>query len=106
VSDEETTLLDEETEAPQRPRPPAPDANATTFLGKAWNVQHRLERRWDSIGRGRIARVLKMARKPEPDEFRQSALIVLVGIAVIGGIGFFTYLFMSFLLKAITQTTG
>jgi protein translocase SEC61 complex gamma subunit len=42
-----------------------------------------------------------MARKPEPEEFRQSAGIVLVGIAVIGGIGFLVYLLMDWLLGAI-----
>ncbi len=69
-----------------------------SFLQKAWDVQHGIERRWASLGSGRFARVLRMARKPEPEEFRQSSLIVLVGIAVMGGIGFFVYLFMNWLL--------
>ncbi|MEA3190822.1 MAG: protein transport protein subunit gamma [Thermoplasmata archaeon] len=71
------------------------------FVDNAWEVQHRLERRWDGLGKGRIARVLKMARKPEPEELRQSAFIVLVGIAIIGALGFFTYLLMSALVQAI-----
>lgn len=71
------------------------------FVDNAWEVQHRLERRWEALGKGRIARVLKMARKPEPDELRQSAFIVLVGMAIIGGLGFFTYLLMSALVQAI-----
>ena len=45
--------------------------------------------------------VLRMARKPEPEEFRQSATIVLVGIAVIGGLGFGAYLLMTWLLKVV-----
>lgn len=69
-----------------------------TFLDKAWDAQHGLERRWAAIGSGRFARVLRMARKPEPEEFRQSSTIVVVGIAVIGGLGFFVYLIMKFLL--------
>lgn len=72
------------------------------FVDRAWAVQDRLTKRWEGFSRGRVARVLRMARKPEPEEFRQSALIVLVGIAVIGAMGFFTYLFMDWLLKAIT----
>ena len=72
-----------------------------TFLQKAWDAQHGLERKWASLGSGRFARVLRMARKPEPDEFRQSAGIVLVGIGLIGGIGFVIYLLMKWLLKLV-----
>lgn len=68
------------------------------FLEKAWAWQHRVDDRIAGITTGRIARVLKMARKPEPEEFRQSALVVLVGIAIIGAFGFFVLLFMEWLL--------
>jgi len=94
----EEGLIDEEPTT-VRPEPTGPPPR--TFLERSWALQHRIERRWESIGRGRIARVLRMARKPEADEFRQSAVIVLVGIAVIGGIGFFIYLLMSTLLKVM-----
>lgn len=70
-------------------------------MEKAWGWQHRLDDRVASITTGRIARVLKMARKPEPEEFRQSAVVVLVGIAVIGAFGFFVYLAMDMLLRAL-----
>ncbi len=96
--DDVEDLLEDEPR-PARPEPAGPPPR--TFLERSWAVQHRIERRWESLSRGRIARVLRMARKPEPDEFRQSAMIVLVGIAVIGGIGFFVYLFMDLLLKAL-----
>ncbi|HET6397985.1 MAG TPA: protein translocase SEC61 complex subunit gamma [Candidatus Thermoplasmatota archaeon] len=71
------------------------------FLAGAWRVQRRMEKAWDSIGKGRYARVLKMARKPEPEEFRQSSTIVLVGIAVMGAIGFAIYLFMQWILRLL-----
>lgn len=71
------------------------------FVERAWAVQDKLTKRWEGLGKGRIARVLRMARKPEPEEFRQSALVVLVGIAIIGAMGFLTYLFMQWLLKTI-----
>jgi protein transport protein SEC61 subunit gamma and related proteins len=111
MADEEKRVDEEEIdeeieETPQRrPEPVGPPPR--TFLEKAWAFQHRIERRMESVSRGRIARVLRMARKPEPDEFRQSAVIVLVGIAVIGGIGFFVYLLMTALvssLQAIAQS--
>lgn len=72
-----------------------------SFVDRAWDAQHKLEKKMGAISKGRYARVLKMARKPEPDEFRRSALIVLVGIAVIGFIGFLVYLLMDWVQKAI-----
>jgi len=97
-------IIDEET-APKpkvHPTHAPPAGQAPGFVDRAWTAQDRITKRWEGLGKGRIARVLRMARKPEPEEFRQSALIVLVGIAIIGALGFFTYLFMSWLLKAIT----
>ncbi|MEA3143969.1 MAG: hypothetical protein QOG31_1293 [Thermoplasmata archaeon] len=93
-------VIEEET-APHKVHP-AHVPQGDGFVERAWTVQDRLTKRWEGMGKGRIARVLRMARKPEPEEFRQSALIVLVGIAIIGAMGFFVYLFMAWLLKAIT----
>ncbi|HEX2065188.1 MAG TPA: protein translocase SEC61 complex subunit gamma [Candidatus Thermoplasmatota archaeon] len=92
-------VIDEETAPRHVPSTHVPQGDG--FVGRAWTVQDRLSKRWEGLGRGRIARVLRMARKPEPEEFRHSALVVLVGIAVIGALGFFVYLFMDWLLKAI-----
>lgn len=75
-----------------------PDAG---FIDRAWNAQRKIEAKWGSLGSGRFARVLRMARKPEPEEFRQSSTIVLVGIGVIGGIGFAVYLFLDWFLGVI-----
>lgn len=78
----------------------APGADASV-VDRAWAAQRKIEAKWASLGSGRFARVLRMARKPEPEEFRQSATIVLVGIAVIGGIGFAVYLLMTWLMKLV-----
>jgi protein transport protein SEC61 subunit gamma and related proteins len=107
VPDDEDILEDEvgeptPTSPPKRSRPVAEGQGG--FIARAWTAQERIARRWDSIGKGRFARVLRMARKPEPEELRHSALVVLVGIAVIGAIGFFIYLFMDWLVKTITPT--
>jgi protein transport protein SEC61 subunit gamma-like protein len=101
MADEETLedVINEET-APKQHATHVPQGDG--FVERAWSAQDKISKRWEGLGRGRIARVLRMARKPEPEEFRQSAIIVLVGIAIIGAMGFFTYLFMSWLLKAIT----
>lgn len=71
------------------------------FLDKAWDAQRKVEKKFGSIGKGKYARVLRMARKPEPEEFKRSSLVVLVGIAVVGGIGFAIFLFMTWLLRIL-----
>jgi len=86
---------------PQHQHPHAAPGAEESFLDKAWDAQENLERKWSSLGSGRFARVLRMARKPEPEEFRQSATIVLVGIGIIGGLGFSVYLLMTFILKHV-----
>jgi protein transport protein SEC61 subunit gamma-like protein len=101
AADEEELDMDEEDEPKQAPRAKTTAAPNSGLVGRAWAAQKNLEGRIQQLTRGRVARVLKMARKPEPEEFRQSATIVLVGIAVIGALGFFTYLFMAWLLVAI-----
>lgn len=104
--DEET--LDQVVEAETAPKPRKPHPHPThkpgekdTFIDRAWETQERMERKWAGLGSGRYARVLRMARKPEPEEFRQSSTIVLIGIAVIGGIGFLIFLFMAWLMKLV-----
>ncbi len=68
-----------------------------TFLDKAWAAQHKVEKKFGAIGKGKYARVLRMARKPEPEEFKQTANVVLIGIALIGGLGFAIFLFMDWI---------
>ena len=106
--DDEETLADVvEAETAPKPKTHVSDAHRkragkeASFIDRAWETQRKIESKWTSLGSGRYARVLRMARKPEPEEFRQSATIVLVGIAVIGGIGFVMYLLLSWLFKAI-----
>lgn len=86
---------------PHAPKPERKDGDSEGFLDRAWTAQEKVERKWAGLGSGRFARVLRMARKPEPEEFRQSATIVLVGIGVIGGLGFGVYLLMTWLLKLL-----
>ncbi len=74
-----------------------------TFLDKSWDAQHKVEKKLGAIGKGKYARVLRMARKPEPQEVKQTSNVVLIGIAVIGGIGFAIYLFMTWLQKLLIQ---
>lgn len=38
--------------------------------------------------------VVKLARKPGPEEFRKVAMITAVGMLIIGGVGFLMFLLM------------
>src|SRR2546422_488362 len=44
----------------------------------------------------RYGRVLKMARRPTPDEYSKVVLITGLGIAAIGALGFVIYLIMRY----------
>jgi protein transport protein SEC61 subunit gamma-like protein len=68
------------------------------LVDKAWDIQHRLEARAKNLGKGKYGRVLKMARKPDSEEFNQTAKVTAVGIVVIGFLGFLIYYIMGPLL--------
>jgi protein transport protein SEC61 subunit gamma and related proteins len=55
-------------------------------------VQNKIEHKAQSITRGKLARVLKMSRKPDMEEYKKTILITLAGMVLIGGIGFTIYL--------------
>jgi len=71
-----------------------------TFLDKAWDLQYRLEARVQRVGKGRYARVIKMARKPEKEEYYRTAKVTAIGLAVLGFVGFVIFLLMK-ALKAL-----
>jgi len=58
------------------------------LMDKAWEVQRKIEQRFQRLGKGKYGRVLKMARKPEPDEYNKTAQMTAIGILIIGLIGF------------------
>lgn len=76
---------------------PPTQQNRDTLVAKAWDAQERLEGRLANIGKGKYGRVLRMARKPTPEEFRKAATVSAVGIAVLGFMGFVIYYLMTFI---------
>ncbi len=76
---------------------PAPVQQRETLVGKAWDAQERLEGRLANIGRGKYGRVLRMSRKPTPEEFRKASLVAAAGILFLGTIGFLIFYVMSFI---------
>lgn len=76
---------------------PPTQQNRDTIVAKAWNAQERLEGRLSNIGKGKYGRVLRMARKPSPEEYRKAASISAIGLAVLGALGFVIFVLMSYI---------
>lgn len=64
-------------------------------MERAWELQHKIEKRTERMGKGKYGRVLKMARNPEEEEYVKSAQMAAIGVVVIGVIGFVIYLLAS-----------
>ena len=66
---------------------------------KLVEVQERIERKVGGIGKGKYARIVKMARKPTKDEYIKVLLITGFGITLLGLLGFVIYLIMGVYIK-------
>lgn len=62
------------------------------IIDKAWEVQRRIENKFQGIGKGKYGRVIKMARKPTGEEYNRTLKITIGGMFIIGGIGFVIYI--------------
>jgi len=74
---------------------PQSQQNRDTIVAKAWDAQERLEGRLANIGKGKYGRVLRMARKPTPEEYRKAATVSAVGIGILGAMGFIIFILMA-----------
>ncbi len=57
----------------------------------SWKVQKKIEEKAGKIGKGKYGRILKMARKPDNEEYQKTLTICIIGILLIGGLGFLIY---------------
>lgn len=62
--------------------------------GKLVEQQEKIERKFQGIGKGKYARILKMAKKPNGNEYTKVVLIAGAGIILLGLIGFIIYYIM------------
>jgi len=76
------------------------------ILGRAWDLQHRIEARQQRIGKGKYGRVLKMARKPTNEEYEKSAKITGAGILAVGALGFAIYMIIDQVIPWIMESLG
>jgi protein transport protein SEC61 subunit gamma-like protein len=61
------------------------------IIEKIRDIQEKIEERTKYIGRGKYGRVLKMARKPSPEEYTKTLQITGLGIVALGGLGFLIF---------------
>jgi len=58
----------------------------------SWKKQSKAEEYIKRFGKGKYGRVLKMAKKPDSEEYKRTLQITSLGILLIGGLGFIIYL--------------
>ena len=58
------------------------------------NKQDAIEAQFRKVSRGSWARIIRMARKPTPQEFKQTSIICGIGLFILGLIGFIILLIM------------
>ena len=64
------------------------NAEKRSFENYVQDKQDAIEAQFRRISRGSWARILRMARKPTPQEFKQTSIICGIGLFVLGFIGF------------------
>jgi|TARA_B100001996_G_scaffold280473_1_gene220920 protein transport protein SEC61 subunit gamma-like protein len=64
------------------------NSNTSAVEDRVQDLQDEIESRIRSLQTGSYARILKMARKPSKEEFRQTVIVCGIGMFVLGGIGF------------------
>jgi protein transport protein SEC61 subunit gamma-like protein len=76
------------------------------LIGKAWKIQRKIEAKINQIGKGKYGRVLKMARKPDTEEYSRTSKITGLGILLIGGLGFVIYILSTVVAPWIAKSLG
>ena len=67
------------------------------IIKKTMEKQEWLEDKARGLGKGKYARVIKMAVKPTEEEYSKSLLITGIGIAIIGLMGFIIFLMFKYI---------
>jgi protein transport protein SEC61 subunit gamma-like protein len=62
------------------------------IVEQSWDIQRRIEGKVKNLGKGKYGRVLKMARKPEKEEYIKVLQITSLGLFLMGALGFLIYL--------------
>ncbi len=65
------------------------------FLDRARKVQDEVDGRLHHLGHGKYGRILRMARRPTPDEYVKVLEVTALGAVLIGLTGFAIYIFFT-----------
>jgi protein transport protein SEC61 subunit gamma-like protein len=65
-----------------------------SFEDVVQDKQDAIEAQFRKVSRGSWARILRMARKPTPQEFKQTSIICGIGLFILGLIGFIILMIM------------
>lgn len=65
------------------------------IVQKSWKAQRKIEEKAKRVGRGKFGQVLRMARRPEPDEYIRTLQLTSIGLLLLGLLGFGIYLIMT-----------
>ncbi|MDP6155371.1 MAG: protein translocase SEC61 complex subunit gamma [Candidatus Thermoplasmatota archaeon] len=76
------------------------------IIEKSLQIQKRIESRTKNLGKGKYGRVLKMARKPNREEYTKTLQITGVGLIIIGAMGFLIFLIWEKLPPLIGDILG
>ena len=69
-------------------------SESRSFEDVVQDRQDWIEAQFRKISRGSWARIIRMARKPTPQEFKQTSIVCGIGLFVLGAIGFILLVIM------------
>lgn len=67
------------------------------IIKKGLQIQTTLENKMRTVGKGKYGRILKMARKPDRDQYKKVIQICGAGIIIIGALGFLIFYLWNYL---------
>ncbi len=79
------------------------DSASASFEDKVQQWQDGIELQFRKLGRGSWARILRMARKPTSQEFKQTNYVCGIGMFILGFIGFVVLVTMDDVLPWIFE---
>jgi|YelNatPaOPRAMG01_1025707.scaffolds.fasta_scaffold778471_1 protein transport protein SEC61 subunit gamma-like protein len=67
------------------------------IIKKGQQIQVQLENKMRTVGKGKYGRILKMARKPDKEQYKKVIQICGAGIIIIGALGFTIFYLWNYL---------
>ncbi|RLF01844.1 MAG: protein translocase SEC61 complex subunit gamma [Thermoprotei archaeon] len=68
-----------------------------------WRYQNRIEQKVNQLRKGKLYKILKMAKKPTDEEYKRTLTVTFLGMLLIGFIGFAIYLIFTYVPDLISS---